>query len=43
MKIGPDKETEVLWLIVGALEKELEPGETLDQKLLYPIDSKQLP
>src|SRR5947207_7030961 len=49
--VGPDQlrqvfndtETEVLWLIVGAPEKELEPGETLDQKLVYPMDPKQLP
>jgi mannose-6-phosphate isomerase-like protein (cupin superfamily) len=38
-----DTESEVLWLIVGAPEKELEPGETLDPKKLYPIDPKQLP
>jgi hypothetical protein len=38
-----DTETEVLWLIVGAPEKELEPGESLDLKLVYPVDPKQLP
>ena len=38
-----DTETEVLWFIVGAPEKELELGETLDQQLLYPMDPKQLP
>jgi mannose-6-phosphate isomerase-like protein (cupin superfamily) len=38
-----DTENEVLWLIIGAPEKELEPGETLDQKLLYPTDPRQLP
>jgi mannose-6-phosphate isomerase-like protein (cupin superfamily) len=38
-----DTETEVLWLIIGAPEKELEPGEALDQKLVYPVDPKQLP
>jgi mannose-6-phosphate isomerase-like protein (cupin superfamily) len=32
-----DTETEVLWLIIGAPEKELEASETLDQKLLYPV------
>jgi mannose-6-phosphate isomerase-like protein (cupin superfamily) len=37
-----DTEAEVLWLIVGAPEKELEEG-SLDQKLLYPSDPKQLP
>src|SRR5499427_4220867 len=31
-----DTDSEGLWLIVGAAEKELEPGEQLDQKLLYP-------
>jgi len=38
-----DTEAEVLWLIVGAPEKELGPGEELDQKLVYPVDPKQLP
>jgi mannose-6-phosphate isomerase-like protein (cupin superfamily) len=38
-----DTDTDVLWLIVGAPEKELEPGEQLDQKLLYPTDPTQLP
>jgi mannose-6-phosphate isomerase-like protein (cupin superfamily) len=38
-----DTENEVLWLIIGAPEKELEPGEMLDQKLLYPTDPRQLP
>jgi len=38
-----DTDEEVLWLIVGAPEKELEPGEILDQKLLYPTDPTQLP
>jgi mannose-6-phosphate isomerase-like protein (cupin superfamily) len=38
-----DTDNEVLWLIVGAPEKELEPGEQLDPKLLYPQDPKQLP
>jgi mannose-6-phosphate isomerase-like protein (cupin superfamily) len=38
-----DTETEVLWLIVGAPEKELEHGEVLDQKLVYPLDPKHLP
>jgi len=49
--VGPDQlrqvfndpEAEVLWLIIGAPEQELEPGETLGQKLLYPVDPKQLP
>jgi mannose-6-phosphate isomerase-like protein (cupin superfamily) len=38
-----DTETETLWLIIGAPEKELEPGESLDLKLVYPVDPKQLP
>src|SRR5215467_7622569 len=38
-----DTDTGVLWLIVGAPEKELAPGEELDQKLVYPVDPKQLP
>ena len=38
-----DTETDVLWLIVGAPEKELEPGEELDWKLVYPVDPKELP
>src|SRR5215472_15487741 len=38
-----DTDSEVLWLIVGAPEKELEAGQQLDPKLLYPVDPKQLP
>jgi len=38
-----DTETEVLWLIIGAPEKELEPGEADDLKVYYPVDPKQLP
>src|SRR5215470_3213036 len=38
-----DTDEEVLWLIVGAPEKELEPGEQLDENLLYPKDPTQLP
>jgi len=38
-----DTDTEVLWLITGAPEKESEDGEPLDQKLLYPTDPTQLP
>jgi mannose-6-phosphate isomerase-like protein (cupin superfamily) len=38
-----DTETEALWLIIGVPEKELEAGETLDQKLVYPADATQLP
>lgn len=28
----------MLWLIIGAPEKELDSGQTLDQKLVYPVD-----
>jgi len=38
-----DTESDVLWLIVGAPEKESEPGEVLDEKLVYPVNPKQLP
>lgn len=38
-----DTENDVLWLVIGAPEKELEPGQTLDRKLLYPEDPGQLP
>jgi mannose-6-phosphate isomerase-like protein (cupin superfamily) len=38
-----DTDIEVLWLIIGAPEQELRPGEKLDHKLLYPTDPTQLP
>ena len=38
-----DTESEVLWLIVGAPEAELEPHERSDKSLFYPVDPKQLP
>ena len=38
-----DTDEEVLWLIVGAPEKELDLGDKLDEKLLYPTDPTQLP
>ena len=38
-----DTETEVLWLIVGAPERELETGQEMDWKLIYPTDPKQVP
>ena len=38
-----DTETDVLWLIIGAPEKEFESGEAPDLKLIYPVDPKQLP
>jgi mannose-6-phosphate isomerase-like protein (cupin superfamily) len=37
-----DTESEVLWLIVGAPDKEFE-GETPDLKIIYPVDPTQLP
>ena len=38
-----DSDTEVLWLIVGAPDKELEPHQQGDMSLFYPTDPKQLP
>ena len=38
-----DTESDVLWLIVGAPEAELEPHEVGDMGLYYPVDPKQLP
>jgi len=39
-----DSDEETLWLIVGAPDNELEPGETaLDMKKFYPVDPMQLP
>ena len=38
-----DTESEVLWLIVGAPEAELEPSELSDKSLFYPVDPSQLP
>jgi mannose-6-phosphate isomerase-like protein (cupin superfamily) len=38
-----DSESDVLWLIVGAPEKEFELGETHDPKTFYPVDPTQLP
>lgn len=38
-----DTESDVLWLIVGAPEAELEPHEVGDMTLCYPVDPKQLP
>src|SRR6266496_4525840 len=38
-----DTESEVLWLIIGAPEAELEPHEVSDMSLIYPVDPKQLP
>jgi hypothetical protein len=38
-----DTELDVLWLIVGAPEAQLEPHEVSDKSLFYPVDPKQLP
>jgi len=38
-----DTDSEVLWLIVGAPETELEPGQPFDKSLYYPVDPSQLP
>jgi len=38
-----DTETDVLWLIIGAPDKEVEAGEANDLKLYYPVDPRQLP
>ena len=38
-----DSESDVLWLIVGAPEKEFEVGETHDPNNYYPVDPMQLP
>jgi mannose-6-phosphate isomerase-like protein (cupin superfamily) len=42
-QIFNDSETETLWLIVGAPDREVDPGETLDMKIIYPTDPTQLP
>lgn len=42
-QIFNDSETETLWLIVGAPDKELEPHEVGDMSLFYPEDPRQLP
>lgn len=38
-----DTDTEVLWLIVAAPEKEFEPDQKPDMSVFYPVDPKQLP
>lgn len=42
-QIFNDTETDVLWLVIGAPEREFDPGETTDMKIFYPVDPKQLP
>lgn len=41
-QIFNDSESEVLWLIVGAPDKEFEPGQ-MDLKQFYPVEPTQLP
>jgi mannose-6-phosphate isomerase-like protein (cupin superfamily) len=41
-QIFNDSDSEVLWLIVGAPDKEFEPGQ-LDLKQFYPAEPTQLP
>ena len=38
-----DSDSEVLWLIVGAPEKEFEPDEVGNMSLIYPVEPMQLP
>ena len=38
-----DSDSEVLWLIVGAPEKEFEPDEVGNMSLTYPVEPTQLP
>ena len=38
-----DTESDTLWLIIGAPEKEFESGEPSDLKIFYPCDPQQLP
>jgi mannose-6-phosphate isomerase-like protein (cupin superfamily) len=42
-QIFNDSDTEVLWLIIGAPDKEFLPEEVGNMSLIYPGDPKQLP
>jgi mannose-6-phosphate isomerase-like protein (cupin superfamily) len=42
-QIFNDSDAEVLWLVVGAPEKEFEPHEVGNMSLIYPEDPKGLP
>ena len=42
-QIFNDTDAESLWLIVGAPDNELEPGEAFDVKRFWPVDPRQLP
>ncbi|HWA26073.1 MAG TPA: cupin domain-containing protein [Lacunisphaera sp.] len=41
-QIFNDSDSEALWLIIGAPDKEFDSGE-IDLKQIYPVDPKQLP
>jgi mannose-6-phosphate isomerase-like protein (cupin superfamily) len=42
-QIFNDSDSETLWLVVGAPEREFEPHEIGDLSLIYPTDPKALP
>ncbi len=42
-QIFNDSDTETLWLIVGAPDREFGPGEKFDLKRFWPVDPTQLP
>lgn len=42
-QIFNDTDSEVLWLVVGAPEAELEPHEVGNMSLFYPVEPTQLP
>ena len=42
-QIFNDFDSDVLWLIIGAPEKELEPHQVGDMSLYYPVEPTQLP
>ena len=42
-QIFNDSDAESLWLVVGAPEKELQPSETGNSSLFYPVEPTQLP
>jgi mannose-6-phosphate isomerase-like protein (cupin superfamily) len=42
-QIFNDTDSDILWLIIGAPEREFGPGEVFDIKRFWPTDPKQLP
>ncbi len=42
-QIFNDTESDTLWLIVGAPEREFDPAEAFDMTRFWPVDPKQLP